>query len=164
MSSKLGRWVAIALFAGTASVASAAKTHGRSTAASEKSEAVTPEQLKWGPAPAGLPTGIQAVVLEGDPTQPGLFVIRLRAPDGSEIRPHWHPQAEHITVISGQFEMGMGDRWDPAHMKVLPAGGYVSVPARHRHFARSRGETVVQVSGMGPYEIHYVNPSDDPRK
>jgi quercetin dioxygenase-like cupin family protein len=124
---------------------------------------VAPEQLTWGKAPPGLPTQIEATVLDGDPTQPGWFIVRLRMPDGAQIKPHWHPKDEHITVISGRFMMGMGDTWSTKQMKELPAGGYAAMPAGHRHFAMAHGETVVQVSAEGPFEITYVNPSDDPR-
>lgn len=114
-------------------------------------------------APPGLPPAAEAAVLDGDPSQPHLYVVRLRMPDGYRIKPHWHNKDEHVTVISGRFAMGMGDRWNESQMKEVGPGGYFSMPAVQRHFAMSRGETVVQLSNIGPFEITYVNPSDDPR-
>src|SRR4051812_5458980 len=124
---------------------------------------LTPEQLKWHKAPPGLPPTMEVAVLEGNPMQPGWFVARLRMPDGSQIRPHWHTQSEHITILSGHFLVGMGDVWSTEHTTDLPPGGYVSLPSGHRHFALARGESIVQVSGPGPFDIHYVHPEDDPR-
>jgi hypothetical protein len=126
-------------------------------------KAVTPAQIVWGKAPPGMPPAVQAAVLEGDPSQPGPFVVRLRLPDGTQIRPHWHSTDEAITVISGDFQVGMGDAWSTQQMVDLPAGGFTSMPAQHRHFALARGETIVQVSSTGPFDIHYINPKDDPR-
>jgi len=77
---------------------------------------------------------------------------------------HWHPADEHITVISGTFYMGMADKLDEAAAKELPAGSFVVMPAKHHHFALTKSETVVQLHGMGPWGINYVNPTDDPRK
>jgi hypothetical protein len=131
------------------------------TAAQEK--VLQPDQLQWGKPPPGLPPSAEVAVLDGDPTQPGLFALRMRLPDGTPIRPHWHPTDEQVTVISGHLGVGMGDTWSPQQMKDLPPGGFVSLPARHRHFAIARGETIVQVVSQGPFAIHYVNPSDDPR-
>ena len=73
--------------------------------------------LKWGPAPPGLPAAVQATVLDGDPTKPGLFTVRLKAPDGTQIMPHWHPADEHVTVISGALMVGWGQKWDDAAMR-----------------------------------------------
>ncbi len=141
--------------------AQAAKSEPKTTKAEAK--AVAPNELTWGKAPPGLPPAVEAAVVDGDPTKPGWFAVRLRVPDGTQIRPHWHPTDEHITVLSGRFEMGMGENWSTKNMKDLPPGGYAVLPAGHRHFALARGETIVQVTSLGPFEIHYVNPSDDPR-
>src|SRR3954471_21026220 len=70
--------------------------------------------LKWGPAPAVFPAGAKMAVLQGDPSKSELFTVRLDMPDGYAIAPHWHPTDEHVTVISGKFLVGMGDKSDPA--------------------------------------------------
>ena len=72
----------------------------------------TPQSIKWGPAPAVLPTGARAAVLDGDPTKDGPFTLRLMFPPGYRIPPHFHPADEHVTVISGNLDVGMGDHFD----------------------------------------------------
>jgi quercetin dioxygenase-like cupin family protein len=123
-----------------------------------------PDEMKWGPAPPSLPPGAQAAVLDGDPTKPGLFVVRLKFPDGYKVAPHWHPTDEHVSVISGSLALGVGDKADDGSMHTLKAGAYAKMPRRVHHSAKATGETVVQLTAMGPFEITYVNPQDDPRK
>ena len=126
---------------------------------------VMPGQIKWGPAPPALPPGSQMAVLEGDPTKAGApFAIRAKLPDGYKVPPHWHPTDEKIVVLQGTFGMGFGERFDPAAGHELPAGSYVIAPKEVRHFAWAKGETIIHVSGMGPFDLTYVNPADDPRK
>jgi quercetin dioxygenase-like cupin family protein len=103
-------------------------------------------------------------VLQGDPSKPELFTVRLEFPAGYTIAPHVHPTDEHITVISGTFLVGMGDKADFTNPVVLPVGGFITAPAKMAHFARAKGATVVQVSAIGPFALTYVNPADDPQK
>ena len=125
---------------------------------------VAPADLKWGPAPAVFPHGAQMAVLSGDPGKPGVFVIRLKTPAGYRIPPHHHPTDEYLTVISGDFGVGMGDKLDPARGKMLGAGGFVKMPKGMNHYAWSKGGAVVQVSAEGPFALVYVNPADDPTR
>ncbi|MBI2678448.1 MAG: cupin domain-containing protein [Candidatus Koribacter versatilis] len=125
---------------------------------------VQPQDIQWGDPPPVLPAGGRMAVLSGDPAKPGIFVIRLKAPDGYRINPHWHPAAEYATVISGTFIVGMGDKWDDKAMMKLGPGSYVSLNAKTRHYATTKGETIVQVVGMGPFVLNYVDPKDDPTK
>jgi quercetin dioxygenase-like cupin family protein len=125
---------------------------------------VSPDQVKWGPAPPSLPAGVQLAVLEGDPAKAGEFTMRGKFPDGYKIPPHWHPTDERIVVLEGTFGMSVGEKFDPATGHELPVGSYAMMPKGVRHFAWAKGDTVIQVSGMGPFEINYVNPADDPRK
>lgn len=124
---------------------------------------VTPAEIKWGAAPPGLPPGAQAAAIEGDPAVPGPFTIRVKLPDGWAVPPHFHPADEHATVISGTLLMGMGDVLDAKMAKPLPAGGFGMMPKGEHHFAIAKGETIVQIHGIGPWGITYVNPKDDPR-
>ena len=124
----------------------------------------TPEALKWQPGPPSLPPGSEFVIVEGDPSKEAYFAFRLRLPDGYRIPPHWHPVFERVTVISGTFHLGHGDKYDAAKMQALPAGSYFAMPPRSRHFARAEGQTVVQLNSVGPWEINYVNQTDDPRR
>ena len=137
-------------------------------------------KLVWGPAPAVFPAGAKMAVLQGDPSKNELFTVRLDMPDGYKIAPHWHPTDEHVTVITGHFMVGMGDKMDMTGMKdamgkkesmgkmdmskmtTLAAGDFISAPANAHHYAMARGHTVVQVHGMGPFQLTYVHPEDDP--
>jgi quercetin dioxygenase-like cupin family protein len=103
-------------------------------------------------------------LVSGDPTKAGPFVIRLKVPAGYKIAPHWHPTDENVTVISGTFAIGMGEKFDETKMKTLPAGGYAQMPAEMRHYAMAKTATVVQVHGVGPFVLNYVNPADNPAK
>jgi quercetin dioxygenase-like cupin family protein len=132
-------------------------------ATTEQHIIITPADLKWMDAPPGLPPGAKMAVLDGDPGKKGLFTVRLQASAGYKIPPHTHPTAEHVTVISGVLYVGAGDKFDEAAGKQLEAGSYVVMPAGMTHYAWSRGDTVIQINGMGPFEIKYVNPADDPR-
>ena len=123
---------------------------------------ITPVQIKWGDAPPSLRKGAQLAVMSGDPGAAGPFTIRLKLPAGYRISPHWHPTDENVTVISGTFSLGMGEKFDQASLKTLPAGGFALLPAEMRHFAWTKGGATVQVHGMGPFVLNYVNPSDDP--
>jgi hypothetical protein len=126
---------------------------------------VTPDKIKWGPGPASLPPGAQMAVLDGDPAKAGApYVLRAKLPDGYKVPPHWHPVDENVTVLEGVMGMGLGEKFDKAAGKELPAGSYFKTPKGVRHFAWAKGETVIQVNGIGPFEIRYVNPTDDPRK
>jgi quercetin dioxygenase-like cupin family protein len=122
-----------------------------------------PAEIEWKDGPASLPRGASFAVLEGDPGKEGLFTMRLRLPDGFRIPPHFHGGVEHITVIEGTFNVGMGETFDAAAAKPMPAGTFGFWPAGMRHFAFTRGATTLQLHGQGPWTITYVNPADDPR-
>ena len=107
--------------------------------------------------------GVKIVVLEGDPTQSGMFTVRLRFPDGFRVPPHWHTQTEHVTVVAGALHLGMGERFDRAATRKLAAGSFGYWPAGMKHFAWMEGETILQLHGQGPWTVSYVNPADDPR-
>ena len=86
------------------------------------------------------------------------------APDGYIVPAHWHPTDENVTVISGSFGIGLGDKFDKDKVRFLPPGSYVRLTKEERHFAVMKGETVVQVHGTGPFALNYVNPADNPAK
>jgi hypothetical protein len=126
---------------------------------------IVPTALKWMPAPSGLPSGAQMAVLTGDPNKSGAaYVFRAKLPDGYKVPPHWHSIDENVTVLSGTLLIGKGDKLDASKAEALPAGSFMSMPKTMRHFAIAKGETVIQLHGIGPFDIHYVNPADDPRK
>jgi quercetin dioxygenase-like cupin family protein len=122
-----------------------------------------PGDFKWVDAPPGLPKGAKMAVIHGDPSAPGLFAMRAMLPAGYKVPPHFHPADENVTVISGEFYMGMGDTWDESKGHALPPGAVSIMPAGAHHFAWSKVETVIQIHAMGPWGITYLNPQDDPR-
>jgi hypothetical protein len=121
-----------------------------------------PDKLNWQPAPPALPKGAQVAVLQGDPFQPGPFVMRLKMPPGYQIPAHWHSMAENVTVISGTLYLGMGDKLDMKAGQMLRAGGFHSIGAKLHHFAFTKTGAVVQLHGEGPFDITYIDPADNP--
>jgi hypothetical protein len=137
-------------------------TIGAQTASSEK-HTFTPDTIPYGPAPVFLTSGAQLAVLEGNPgASSGDYTVRLRMPDGYRIAPHWHPQRENVTIITGTFKVGMGDRFDESKMGAFPAGSFAYLDPDMHHYAMASGEVVVQVHGTAPLQFNYVNPNDDP--
>lgn len=120
--------------------------------------------LKWGEGPASLPPGAKLVVIEGVLANPGPFTARLKFPAGFTVKPHWHPAIEHVTVLSGTLHFGTGEKFDPKKMKAMRAGSFIVMPPQSPHFASAKGETILQIHGVGPWGVTYVNPEDDPRK
>jgi len=141
------------------------KTSGKGTAAVQAAEhkILTPSDMTWADAPPSLPAGSKMAVLDGDPTKKGPFTVRLQSPDGYKVPPHTHPSTERITVISGSFHLGMGDKFDEASAQEMGPGSFAVLPAGMKHFGYVTGETVVQIHSEGPFAIKYVNPADDPR-
>jgi quercetin dioxygenase-like cupin family protein len=119
--------------------------------------------IEWQPGPASFESGAEYAVLEGSPGEPGFFNLRIRMPDGFHIAPHWHPNVERVTVISGTFRIGHGEDPNPETTQALGPGSYFSFPPEHIHYAYAEGETVIQLTSIGPWVIHYINPEDDPR-
>lgn len=137
---------------------------GYQDSASQAAVQVTPSEIQWIDGPPSLPAGAKVAVLSGDPKKAGLFVMRLKLPADYKIMPHTHPADEHVTVLSGGLNVSMGDTFDPAKGKSLPAGSYALLPGRSNHFAFFKEETILQLNSMGPWDIKYANPADDPRK
>jgi len=124
---------------------------------------VTADQLVWSPMPT-LPPGAQVAIIEGPLNEAVPFTIRLQLPANYEIPAHWHPWIEHATVISGRLNMGTDDKLDRSKTRPLPAGSIAVLPPNTNMFSWTGEETIVQIHGIGPLVIHYVNPADDPRK
>jgi quercetin dioxygenase-like cupin family protein len=122
-------------------------------------------QIVYGPAPDVFPPGAEMAVLQGDPSVAGaIFTVRLRLPNGYIIPPHFHPTDENVTVIKGTFKVGLGDHVDKdAFLPPLYRGDFITAPANANHFAQAKGRTEVQVHAIGPFQMTYVNPADDPR-
>ena len=123
----------------------------------------TPDQLKWTDVPS-LPAGAKLAVIEGPLKEAVPFTFRLKFPANYKIPAHWHPAVERVTVLSGTFNIGMGDKLDPKNTTALGPGSIVIMQPGTRHFGWTKEETLVQLNGTGPWDINYVNPADDPRK
>lgn len=124
---------------------------------------VQPDALTW-VAPAAYAKGAQFAVVKGDPTKEGMYVVRLKVPAGFKIAAHRHPNDENVTVLSGTFNIGNGDKLDEKSGTLVKAGGYSYVAKGMTHYAWFTEDTVIQLHGMGPQGITYVNAADDPRK
>jgi quercetin dioxygenase-like cupin family protein len=124
---------------------------------------VAPSELQWADAPPGLPASAKLAVLDGDPGKPGSFTIRFQLPADYKVMPHTHPSAEHITVISGKLNIGMGEKFDQSATHEMAASSFGVMPAGMTHFVWTGEPTVIQIHGTGPFKIKYVNPADDPR-
>lgn len=131
-------------------------------AASGEHVFVVPKDIKWTEGPPMLPKGAKLAVIEGD-MKSGPFTFRLQVPANYKISPHTHPGVEHVTVVAGEVMMGTGDKVDEKAATKLPVGSFVAIPAGHTHYLLTKKKAEVQVHGMGPWGITYVNPADDPR-
>jgi len=121
------------------------------------------KEIQWGPAPPIFPAGAQFAVVQGDPSVAGqIFTVRLRFPNGYVLPPHRHPTDEHITVLRGTFLLGFGEDFSQDGLVPHPADGFVTAGANMAHFASARGVTEVQVHAIGPFQLTYVHPEDDP--
>ena len=124
---------------------------------------LTPAELNWADIPS-LPPGAKVAVLEGPLSEAKPFTVRIKLPADYSVPAHWHPAIEHVTVISGTFNMGTGDRLDKAKTRPLPVGSVAIMQPKTNHFAWTKEETIIQIHGVGPWGINYVKAADDPRK
>ncbi len=123
---------------------------------------ITPDALQWGPV-ASMAEPAQIAVIEGDLSQEEPFTFRLKLPAGYRIEPHHHPAYERVTVISGTLHFAHGSAFDADAMKKLPPGGVAIMPPGEPMFGYAETDVVMQLHGVGPWGIEYVNPDDDPR-
>lgn len=120
------------------------------------------KDVAWSAAPPVLPKGAMIAILSGDPAATGPVVLRLKLPAGYKIPAHWHPTDEQITVLSGTFFVGMGDKLDAAKGQAFTSGGFAVAVAHMNHYAWTTTGATVQVNMMGPFQITYVDPADNP--
>jgi len=120
--------------------------------------ALTPDEMKWRSQGVLAAPGLEQLNLVGDPARSGPYTIRLRFPKGYRIPPHTHPDAREVTILSGTYATGYGERFDPANLKILPTGSFYTEPANMPHYIEIKEDVVLQVSGIGPSGRKYVNP------
>jgi hypothetical protein len=153
--------VAILLSFPVALLAADPQQEATATPAASTHVIVQAADLKWGDPPPAFERGAQATVIAGDPSKPGLFAIRLRMPAGYKVANHWHPTDEHVTLLDGDLTIEMDDG---AQRRTLSRDAYMLLPAHMHHAVSTKGGVTVQVTAMGPFELTYVDPKDDPRK
>jgi len=113
--------------------------------------------LKWTP----IMKGCDLAPVSGDFNAEGSpFVLRIRCVDGAKIPAHWHPTDENVTVLKGTFLVGMGDAFDESKLQTMNTGNFITVPKEMHHFAMSKGESIVQVHGAGPFKVNWINPAE----
>ncbi len=164
MSADHVRRVLLPQVSGAVALAAFLAVTGFAASAGEEHHVAIPAgEVTFKPGPPTLPPGAEIAVLLGSPAEEGPFVIRLKFPADYEVPPHRHPKEEHVTVISGAFGMSTGEMHDRTMAPLLPEGSFVRIPAGEAHFAWTDRETVVQLNGVGPFGVEYVNAEDDPR-
>jgi quercetin dioxygenase-like cupin family protein len=120
---------------------------------------IAPEEVKWKELPGY--NGLQYAVIEGDPSKPGIYVVRVKFPPGLMTRPHFHPEDRHAIVIKGTWYTGTGDSFDPASTVGLKPGSYMKHPAKAHHFDGAKDEEVIlQLIGYGPSGTIWLKPED----
>ncbi|MBG0810665.1 cupin domain-containing protein [Methylosinus sp. H3A] len=112
--------------------------------------AVLQSELKYAPVP--LFTGVFAAPVSGTATQPGaLYALSVKYAAGARSLPHTHPDARVVTVISGRFYAGVGERLDESSLRALGPGDSIVVPAETVHYGWARdGEVLLLETGVGP--------------
>jgi len=118
---------------------------------------VTPDEVKWMDRPGY--DGVKFAVIQGDPSKPGVYVIRAKFSPGAMTRPHWHPEDRFVTVLQGTWWAGEGDTFDPDKTTPLKAGSFMMHPAKAHHYDGAKDEEViVQIIGIGPSGTNLVDP------
>jgi quercetin dioxygenase-like cupin family protein len=157
--------VAAAAFALIAAAPAAAQNQNLVPAANGEFVPVVNEDIEWSPiTPPGFDEGMEIATIHGDPSiDGGLYTLRLRFPDGYRFPPHFHPRAENVTVLEGTFLLSMGEAADEDLLESYEPGDYIFIEGEHPHFGGARGETAIQLHGMGPFDIIVVGSPEDRR-
>lgn len=134
-----------------------AASMGASALAQSSPTVVMAGAEKWMPGTGPL-AGTQIAVVYGNPEKSGPYIIRVKIPDGMKIAPHMHGDDENVTVLQGSLLVGVGDAADPSKMKELTAGSFGSIPKGLHHYAMAKGETIIEISAMGPRSMTMLKP------
>jgi quercetin dioxygenase-like cupin family protein len=135
----------------------------RGAAQAPEMRAIANNELQWADLDVpGFAAGMKLAAMIGDPAvadEP--YTLRLKFPPEYRFPAHFHPKAENLTVISGTFLLGMGAQASEK-LTSYSAGDYILIPAEMPHYGGARGETVIQLHGIGPFEIILAKPSTQP--
>jgi quercetin dioxygenase-like cupin family protein len=120
------------------------------------------ETMHWGPVPLLFPAGAEIAILNGDPTARGCFTAALSMPDGYTWPAHYHARDQFVAVTQGALIVRLGAGSSRQVSRVLSAGDTGTVPAGTRYSTVAKGSTVIAVTAVGPFDVTYVNPAQDP--
>jgi uncharacterized RmlC-like cupin family protein len=152
-----------AAFASTGLFPAAGSDGQRLDRSKAEAKATTPAEMKWGSQGGLAMAGMEQVNLVGDPSEPGPYTLRLKFPAGYKLAPHVHPDNREVTILSGTWYTGYGEKFDETALKALPAGSFYTEPANVPHFVEVREPVTIQVSGTGPSGRKPVSPGDATR-
>ena len=138
------------------SIAAPVLSSGQSNVLPEGTIQMPPDKHTWVDAPPLLPPGTKMLLLEGHPRQEGMFTMRLRVPADSRMNVHWHPRDERVTVLEGLVRVGFGDSWEEGSMAEYGPGSFYLNPPLSHHFVWAVEETEIQLTGMGPWKVQFV--------
>ncbi len=125
---------------------------------------VRPGEIVWQPGPPTMEPGAQGAVLAGNPSQPGPFTLRVRLPARYRIAPHRHSVDERLTVLSGTLCFAaVGPASITPDTLCIGPGTFRLMPANVVHSDWAPGPVEYQIEALGPFDLTYVNPGDDPR-
>jgi hypothetical protein len=124
----------------------------------------TSAPLQWGPAPAVFPAGAKMAVVSGDPSKRAPFTVELALPAGYKVPPHFHTTSERVEVKQGTLFVGMGDAIDTKNAQPLTVGPGTVIRSKLHHYAFTKAPATIAVTALGPFDMTYVNPADDPQK
>lgn len=127
------------------------------------------EDVPWPSAQAGGAGtsgagGIETVVLKGDPTKAGLYTLMLRVAGNVRIQAHSHRDDRVATVVRGTWYFGYGETFNEAALQALGPGSFYTEPPNVPHFAMTKEQVILQITGVGPTSTAYVDPKNDPTK
>jgi quercetin dioxygenase-like cupin family protein len=152
-----------------AAAAAAALMLSASALAQTGGQTVRLEDVPWPSARAGGAgtsgtSGIDTVVLKGDPTKAGLYTLMLRVAPNVRIQAHSHKDDRVATVVKGTWYFAYGEKFNEVSLKPLGPGSFYTEPPGVAHFAMTKEEVILQISGTGPSSTTYVDPANDPAR
>lgn len=95
-------------------------------------------------------------VLEGDPKREMLFTVRFRTGGTFEMKPHWHPRNERVTILEGKIGVGFGDVIERDDVTWFGPGDYYVNAQEAHHFVLADGPAVLQITGIGPWKAIFL--------
>ena len=120
---------------------------------------VAPEQVAWRELPGY--NGVQFAIIDGDPSKPGVYVVRVKFPPGIMSRPHFHPEDRYAVVLKGTWYTGTGDTFAPENTVGLKPGSFMKHPAGAHHYDGAKDEEVIlQLIGVGPSGTIMLRPEE----